>query len=74
MDESQFDLAALEEIDPSLEGGFKIQFDREIPIETRYLLKDIDIKVIGCKYRSIRNWDFRKYQSKNIGASKHYQL
>ena len=40
MDESQFDLAALEEIDPSLEGGFKIQFDREIPIETRYLDKN----------------------------------
>ncbi|KAM3138272.1 hypothetical protein pb186bvf_009548 [Paramecium bursaria] len=35
MDDSQFDLAALEEIDPSLEGGFKVQFDREIPIETR---------------------------------------
>lgn len=35
MDESQLDLGALEDIDPSLEGGFKIQFDREIPIETR---------------------------------------
>lgn len=35
MDDSQFELGALEEIDPSLEGGFKVQFDREIPIETR---------------------------------------
>ena len=29
------DLAALNEMDPSLEGGFKIQFDREIQIELR---------------------------------------
>ncbi|CAD8172934.1 unnamed protein product [Paramecium octaurelia] len=35
MDDSQLDLGALEDIDPSLEGGFKIQFDREIHIETR---------------------------------------
>lgn len=36
MDElGQFDLAALDEMDPSLEGGFKIQFDREIPLELR---------------------------------------
>ncbi len=34
-DFGQFDLAALDEMDPSLEGGFKIQFDREIHIELR---------------------------------------
>jgi hypothetical protein len=33
----QFDLAALDEMDPSLEGGFKVQFDRELPIELRLL-------------------------------------
>jgi hypothetical protein len=31
----------LEDIDPSLEGGYKIQFDREVPIETRFLYKMI---------------------------------
>ncbi len=29
-DIGQFDIAALNEMDPSLEGGFKIQFDREL--------------------------------------------
>ncbi|CAD8176502.1 unnamed protein product [Paramecium pentaurelia] len=35
MDESHQDLGVLEDIDPSLEGGFKIQFNKEINIETR---------------------------------------
>ncbi|CAD8157210.1 unnamed protein product [Paramecium octaurelia] len=35
MDESQQDLGVLEDIDPSLDGGFKIQFNKEINIETR---------------------------------------
>ncbi|CAD8094371.1 unnamed protein product [Paramecium sonneborni] len=35
MDDSQLDLGALEDIDPSLEGGYKIQFNKEINIETR---------------------------------------
>ncbi|KRX05983.1 hypothetical protein PPERSA_01061 [Pseudocohnilembus persalinus] len=37
---SQFDFQALEEIDPSLEGGFSISYDREIPIELR--LQDVN--------------------------------
>lgn len=30
-----YDLAAIEEMDPSLADGFKVAFDREIPVELR---------------------------------------
>lgn len=36
---NNFDLAALEEMDPSLADGFKVAYDREIPLELR--LQDV---------------------------------
>ena len=30
-----YDLAGIEEMDPSLADGFKVSFDREIPVELR---------------------------------------
>lgn len=30
-----YDLAAIEEMDPSLADGFKVVFDKEIPLELR---------------------------------------
>lgn len=32
-----YDLTAIEDMDPSLADGFKVVFDKEIPLELRYL-------------------------------------
>ncbi|CAD8097919.1 unnamed protein product [Paramecium sonneborni] len=47
MDDSQLDLGTLEDIDPSLAGGYKIQFNKEINIETRIQNANNDTQEIG---------------------------
>lgn len=33
---SNYDLTAIEELDPAIADGFKVVFDKELPIELRY--------------------------------------
>jgi len=46
-----FDLAALEEMDPALADGFKVAYDREVPLELRYnIMNSLDLNFLkDCK-------------------------
>jgi hypothetical protein len=39
-----FDFSSLEDLDPSLSGGFRIIYDREIPLEVRYERSDEELR------------------------------
>jgi hypothetical protein len=34
---NSYDLTAIEELDPALADGFKVLFDKELPVELRYI-------------------------------------
>jgi|Transcript_30457 hypothetical protein len=39
-----FDFSSLEDLDPSLSGGYRIVYDREIPLEVRYERSDEELR------------------------------
>jgi len=44
---NSFDLGALEEMDPSLNGGYRVVYDKEIPIELRLVEDEKDANETG---------------------------
>jgi len=40
-----YDLTAIEEMDPALADGFRVVFDKEIPLELRYLHISAEIEL-----------------------------